>query len=117
MPQTGGEKVQVSLKLFESLKDPHTCDLNLDFLFAHAIQREPISKSLSFAWKVTLNFVPPCSEFVILKYQSHSTQGTFPLGWRIQRISLYAPSELSTKLGWNRKNTRVMAAAYARVDL
>ena len=48
MSQTGGEKVQVTQKLFESLKDPHTCDLNLDFLFAHAIQREPISKKMSY---------------------------------------------------------------------
>ena len=46
MTQTGGEKVQVTQKLFESLKDPHTCDLNLDFLFAQAIQRQQISTSL-----------------------------------------------------------------------
>ena len=42
MPQTGGEKVQVSLKLFESLKDPHTCDLNLDFLFAQMLYANSI---------------------------------------------------------------------------
>ena len=34
-----------------------------------------------------------------------------------KNISLHAPAELSTKLGCNRKNTRVMAAAYTRVDL
>ena len=48
MSQTGGEKVQVTHLLFESLKDTHLCALNLDFLFAHAIQREPISKPLSY---------------------------------------------------------------------
>ena len=40
--QTGGEKVQVTQKLLESLKDPHTCDLNLDFLFAQKLYTNSI---------------------------------------------------------------------------
>ena len=33
----GACKVQDTQKVFESLKDPHTCDLNLDFLFAQTL--------------------------------------------------------------------------------
>ena len=35
-------KVQDTQKAFESLKDPHTCDLNLDFLFAQKLYANSI---------------------------------------------------------------------------
>ena len=38
----GACKVQDTQKVFESLKDPHTCDLNLDFLFAQKLYTNSI---------------------------------------------------------------------------